>query len=75
MAVHVFSVTRTLIILLVLPLAVFNQQSCLVPSEPSQPLYEVNFTAENRDLLLTEGRCFLSCFTHPHPSFAVSIYT
>ena len=64
--------SRTLIILLVLPMAVFNQQSCLVPSELSQPL---NFIAENRVLLLTEGRCFLGCFTHGHPSFAVSIYT
>ena len=34
--------------------------TCEVPPY-SQPLHEVNVTAENEALLLAEGRCYLAC--------------
>ena len=37
-----------------------GNDSCTVPAY-SRPLFEVNATEENVRLLLTEGRCYLSC--------------
>jgi len=39
-----------------------SNASCIVPAY-SQPLYEVNASAENVKLLLVEGRCYLICLT------------